>query len=766
MKAADKKIKLFLFFLILKLTAFLNADISFLSAVINKNNEIIFSVKSYAAEGYPYETLFSHSIETNRTRQLTFFPEYLEVLNDGRTLQVSNRFGILRINAGYNKKILDFNPFNSGNSSGLGILKTLQTSGNGKWLTFVEPYSPVYGKLILYDLEKERSFILSEKVERDSPHVSWAPDSSSFLYEENAQLYFARPEWFSPDSVIDKKYRKLGEGSIKNINWLSASSFAYFINGAVYKISVQELFTRRLYGGLFNYGKLIGKIPIYFDSVFDELYISPNAASAVFVHNKRNIYFFEFSEDDYSLRNFPIMSAMPYLLLPSSTAKTEIHWKKNGVPVVLSRLFSNGKSILKIWEMDITKRNFQKINIAENAVFLSSDENFAQVIIKEGINVSFYETQKWKKINSFFADGVISAAWKNSETVFIGSTDRLIEYRLNKKNITQKQLLTSSVKIFSHDKSGSGILAKMNLKDAQVLRYAGNFKWDYINDEILNLPNINNGLNRIYIDSGNGYFKNMIYIRSLSSSVTRPLFSEPKYLKSVYGKQNSRLRSYNNSSIFSNGPRTGKKQVAIIFDAMSNMDGIAHILHILEKHGITATFFINGEAITQNPQAVKEIVKAGHQCGSLFFTAWNFTESGYRIDSDFIRQGLARNEDLFLQATGSELSLIWHTPFYISSPMIISAGKLSGYTFIAPDISVPDWLVNADRYSVPALYKKSGEIIDDIISSMETGSIIPIKLGKADSNRNDYLYMRLELLLNAVIENGYSVVTVSELMQK
>ena len=80
---------------------------------------------------------------------------------------------------------------------------------------------------------------------------------------------------------------------------------------------------------------------------------------------------------------------------------------------------------------------------------------------------------------------------------------------------------------------------------------------------------------------------------------------------------------------------------------MDSLDGLPAILETLNRYGIRATFFINGEFIRRHPAAVNEIVKAGHQCASLFFTTWDLSGTRYRIDEDFIVRGLSRTRMIF-----------------------------------------------------------------------------------------------------------------------
>ena len=55
------------------------------------------------------------------------------------------------------------------------------------------------------------------------------------------------------------------------------------------------------------------------------------------------------------------------------------------------------------------------------------------------------------------------------------------------------------------------------------------------------------------------------------------------------------------------------------------------------------------------------------------------------------------------------------------------------------------------------------EIIDYVIENLEPGSIIPISVGIASGTRGDYLYDKLDVLISAILSEGYEIVTVSEL---
>jgi peptide subunit release factor 1 (eRF1) len=74
-----------------------------------------------------------------------------------------------------------------------------------------------------------------------------------------------------------------------------------------------------------------------------------------------------------------------------------------------------------------------------------------------------------------------------------------------------------------------------------------------------------------------------------------------------------------------------------------------------------------------------------------------------------------------------------------------------------------------DENGLSRLYKPTAEIIEDVIAAKRPGSVIAMTVGKPgddrpDGGRNDYLFQRLDVLINGLIEQGYEIVPVSTLM--
>src|SRR5689334_17627862 len=68
------------------------------------------------------------------------------------------------------------------------------------------------------------------------------------------------------------------------------------------------------------------------------------------------------------------------------------------------------------------------------------------------------------------------------------------------------------------------------------------------------------------------------------------------------------------------GIARGTKQLALTYDDGPNDPHTPHLLEVLAKHGVLATFFCIGRYVRQRPDIVREIVKAGHLVGNHTFT--------------------------------------------------------------------------------------------------------------------------------------------------
>jgi len=740
------------------------SEVSFSDPDVNPGNEVLFSVSAEIPGAGSYQTLFNKSLNVGSIEQLTFFPECLESLQSGRIIQIRNRFGTVRydIASGFSTWVEERKPFIAGGSILAGVLPAVSTSPDGHWQVFIEPVTAARGKMILFDTFKEVRYILADSVERGSVPVSWAPDSSVFIYEVAGTLHFARPESFFSVTVVADKYRVLGPGHVNCISWYTASRFMYVVGTDVYRIQASELFARSLYSSLLGYGELAGKIPFPFDPACDAFSVSPDSTSILYARGKRSVYYCPLEGDDYVAVTKPAL--LPWVLLSGNTVSTELFWSPTRTPIVLAYSMEDGRRMLKAWKViEVSgSKVFSPVRVPERVVTTQVSRNGASIAFITPTSVRIYDTSLWEELGVYRDQKVVSAVWGDGAQLFVGGAETLTLW--NYQTGLVKPLLVSAVRSYGWDEAGTTILAEIT--ETKRIEYTSGMRWVPSATVRIRPAMGSNASWRLYVDSGKGFYSNMLYVRSAGTpGGTWPLVREPNIPNETRIKNLSRAQATIPASIFSHGKRTGNREVSLVFDAMDTLEGLSEILHTLKRYGIRSTFFINGEFIRRNPAAVNEIVKAGHQCASLFYTTWDLSGNQFRIDEDFIIRGLSRNEDDFFNATGQELSLLWHAPYFVTSPEILSAGEKAGYRYITPDILVPDWLSVEQEGKMPGLYKNAVQLVEDIVREKQPGSIIPIRIGKPDGKRDSFLFEKVDLLINALIESGYELVSLDTLIQ-
>ena len=183
--------------------------------------------------------------------------------------------------------------------------------------------------------------------------------------------------------------------------------------------------------------------------------------------------------------------------------------------------------------------------------------------------------------------------------------------------------------------------------------------------------------------------------------------------------------------------------------------GTEAILKVLKDNDIKATFFLNGEFIRRYPQECKQIIESGHDCASMYFSTADLTEKGFIIDEEFIRRGLARNEDEFYAATGRELSLLWHAPFYKANREIKKAGEASGYRYVEAGRLSLDTYTLEKAADGKKWYLGAKDLVKLYVDAAEPDMIIPINVGITDGTRTDFLWEKLSLLIGDFLDLGY-----------
>lgn len=203
---------------------------------------------------------------------------------------------------------------------------------------------------------------------------------------------------------------------------------------------------------------------------------------------------------------------------------------------------------------------------------------------------------------------------------------------------------------------------------------------------------------------------------------------------------------------------TLKKSVYLCFTGHDFNDGFEHVLSVLRKNEVKASFFLTGDFIQNYGQLVKDIENDGHFIGAhsdkhLLYNDWSKRDSLLH-SSDKIRADISDN----LQ----KLKYLGIHPKYFMPPyewynqkVVEIALELNQYTV---NFS-PGTRSNAD-YTTPDMlnYRSSNDILDSIYDYEElhgmNGFHLLIHPGTSPL-RKDKFYLRLDELITYLKEKDY-----------
>jgi len=162
------------------------------------------------------------------------------------------------------------------------------------------------------------------------------------------------------------------------------------------------------------------------------------------------------------------------------------------------------------------------------------------------------------------------------------------------------------------------------------------------------------------------------------------------------------------SQLFGSTRRGVAQACALTFDDGPNPRVTPHLLSLLERHRVPATFFVLGKYVDQCPALAAEIVAANHAIGNhtydhpnlLFFTRRQIIEE------------LNRCEDAVFRATGRHSSCV-RPPFGFRGPQFHSAAREIGLSEVVMwSVSGHDWDSQpAARVSRRISKVQSGDIV-------------------------------------------------------
>ena len=747
------------------LPALLAAEVEFGGLDLAPDNRLLFKATVDLPDYGSYSTVFLADAAQRRLGQLTFFPERTLLLNG--ELQIQNRFGVFRTRDGLKAMgpVGMFPSFVSGAQVDTGRLLPIESSPDGRFLVFVKPTSIAYGDLVLYDTARSQETVLSKgsELSLEQPLSLWSPDSAWLVYASHGDLYYYSLDQHREGRVVDDSYRKITRGGIATVRWGSSGTLFYVAGDLVYRIKSGEFFTKGLYSGILNLGEIVGKLPFSFDPNFDSFWVSPDGRKILLNKNGRNLFLYFLQSDDYASGE---MRSLPYLYLPRNTRIRRVAWSATDVVTVLAENKIRGIAKTTVFRLAIPESrdvtSFARLGDQDvRDIVLSPDGDRVALVMPQGISVRNH--QSWASEKELPTPEPLSALWLDASQLIVAG--RWTVSRHNLATGASSLIALSQAETFGFSAEAGPLLAtaggaswQMGLEKGS----AGPGEWTPTSSPLARKAEVASADYRVYLErSSRGSYRNQVMVRSIRDFGTLPLFAPEQVTYEPFPAAEEPA----DKDVFNHGSRVRRRQVALVFDAIDSIEGLPLILDTLSRYNVRATFFVGGEAIRRYPGAISEIAESGHEVGSLFFANFDMTDTRYRLDKEFIKLGLARTEDIYFAATGREISLLWHTPYYFTSTAIVEASREMNYTCVGRDVDSLDWVAREDATPARGLYLPASRLVERIIDKKKPGSIIPILAGTPEGYREDYLFQKLDLLINALLAKGYEVVPISVLME-
>lgn len=718
------------------------AGIKFGDADINKNDEILYTIRQEIPGAFSYRSLFKAKIEdgavSGEPALISCFPEQMELLGGGKILQVRNRYGTAWIDL--SAKSVEWKKYSAEIPMNSMRLSKVSVSPNGEWICYAEKNGYATGKLFLKNVNSSKEICLDENSSFNYENVSvkWSADSSVLVYAKNGNVYFCNPSAVARGVEVDEKFRKIGPGTINSVNWTGGKFLVYIDSDLVYKISSKELYTLGLYSGIIGKGQMVGRLPSQFMASKDSFSVNSDVSSMVLIQNGKIFTYFKINRNtcDY----LDIVYSGPYVDLSASLLESEILWDLNGSPIVWMRMLPYGGQRIKssVYHLENKLSKFLDISDSGRPVVSPDGKNCA---FYSGSSVYIYDTKNWKRVNKVEGENVVSLLWENDSTLIIGGDRTIRSWKILEQNPEILAISSAVNGFWNNDQitadSGNG---KFFVFDDEKKT------WSQKETEIARRPNnLRNERYRLFCgETANPLFENALYIRTLfGKAVTRPVYQES--VKKI----------------------PERKKVALAFDAYDNADGLPRVLYTLNRYLVTGTFFLNGEFIRRYPNETKQISLSRNECASMFFSTSKLIQPGFLVNEDYIRRGLARNEDEFNAVTGKELSLMWHAPHYAASEKIIQDGKKAGYDYIDIKNHACDSVTLEQAVNGKGKYLCLGELIESYIKNLDEGEkVIPVTVGISRGTRESYLYDNLDLLISAILDAGYEIVPLRYILEE
>ena len=390
--------------------------------------------------------------------------------------------------------------------------------------------------------------------------------------------------------------------------------------------------------------------------------------------------------------------------------------------VIAGRLFIESQKELNI---KITARESGALELSEKSV--EDKENYYSEI--ERLNTQTFMDES---VNTYI------------DSVYMDFID---ENETNKVARYKRAVLTNTIDSYDVNDNIYGIRVTINLKRMESEDYTTIIKTFNYSKELQREVSLYDIFNEGYEDIIGDYDQLLLREQSIYL-YTGDTYREVSYntlkdfaIKNVLLAYNLKIPQEEYYEMFKNQIDPNGKMVAITFDDGPNPTNTPQILAALKKYNAKATFFMLGQNANSYPDTVKAVYNSECEIG---IHTWNHPQLT-KLTSDNIAKQVSDTSDVIYEITGYRPKIV-RPPYGAINDTVKST--LSEYPLILWNIDSLDWKSRDENVFVPHVMQdvQDGDIIllHDIHSTTVPGA---------------------EKIISQLTEQGYQLVTVSELLE-
>ena len=197
---------------------------------------------------------------------------------------------------------------------------------------------------------------------------------------------------------------------------------------------------------------------------------------------------------------------------------------------------------------------------------------------------------------------------------------------------------------------------------------------------------------------------------------------------------------------------TGRRVVALTFDAGANADAVPSILATLRHGGVPATFFLTGNFVRDFPAAARSIAAAGYRIGDHTVSHPYLTQ----LSDAAVRQEILGGAAQITAVTGRNPVPLFRFPFGDASARVITIANQAGYVPVR-------WTVDTLGWEGTAGHITTAVVTSRVLTAARPGEIVLMHVGSNPDDHTTFDADALPAVISELRARGYSFVTLDAL---